>query len=459
MRCGCGAFVAALVGQHLHPDRDEPRQRLLGREARGRLGRSARPGAGHRVGAGRPAPRSRRDLGGVRGRRRGRRVPDRCRRPGDPGGRRRLDPRRRPVHGRPATVRLRGARRGVRVPVLRPRRGQRLLLRPGRAARLAAVRPVAPGRFPVDRDPRRQQRPRHRHRPARREADAGGAARPPPGARAVLGPDRRGVLRAPGGAWGGGRAGVGDCSRSARRPARASTAAGGRDAHRRRRAQRARSPGRAPCSRRSASCSPRGCCSQRPDADRARRAGPLRAPLPGALRHGARDAAAAGDDPALRLRHRRGDRRARRGGPAVAAGRATTSRGSSAGSRVRPGGWPARTSATFAARRRCRRRSGPSFTRRRDGGCRRRPPPRSRWRSSTSPARQLADAAVAAARRRCGAPGALQRHPRRGRARPGGGERCAPGRRAASRPSSSSSASGTTCGRSRPCGRRSARPP
>ena len=57
---------------------------------------------------------------------------------GDPGRRGRLDPRRRALHGRAAPLRLRRARRAFRVPVLRPRGGQRLLLRPGRAPRLAA---------------------------------------------------------------------------------------------------------------------------------------------------------------------------------------------------------------------------------------------------------------------------------------------------------------------------------
>ena len=59
-----------------------------------------------------------------------------------------LDRRRRPLHGRPAPLRLRGPRRGLRLPLLRPRRRQRLLLRPGRAARRAAARALDRGRLP-----------------------------------------------------------------------------------------------------------------------------------------------------------------------------------------------------------------------------------------------------------------------------------------------------------------------
>ena len=50
--------------------------------------------------------------------------------------RRPLDRRRRPLHRRAAALWLRRARRGLRLPLLRPRRRQRLLLRPGRADRL-----------------------------------------------------------------------------------------------------------------------------------------------------------------------------------------------------------------------------------------------------------------------------------------------------------------------------------
>ena len=67
-------------------------------------------------------------------------LPGDRRRPGDPRRRRRLDPRRRPLHRRPAALRLRGHGRAVRLPLLRPGRRQRLLLRPARGARLAAVR-------------------------------------------------------------------------------------------------------------------------------------------------------------------------------------------------------------------------------------------------------------------------------------------------------------------------------
>ena len=53
--------------QHLHPDRDQPRQRLLGRQARRRHRRAAGSRAGHRLGL--VAPRGPgRDLGRLRGR-------------------------------------------------------------------------------------------------------------------------------------------------------------------------------------------------------------------------------------------------------------------------------------------------------------------------------------------------------------------------------------------------------
>ena len=74
--------------------------------------------------------------------------------------RRPLDRRRRPLHRRPAALRLRRPRRGLRLPLLRPGRRQRLLLRPGRAARRAAARALDRGRLPRHGDPRRQQRPR-----------------------------------------------------------------------------------------------------------------------------------------------------------------------------------------------------------------------------------------------------------------------------------------------------------
>ena len=51
----------------------------------------------------------------------------------------------------------------------RARRGQRLLLRPGRGARRPPSRALDRDRRPGDGDPRRQQRPRHRDRPGVRE--------------------------------------------------------------------------------------------------------------------------------------------------------------------------------------------------------------------------------------------------------------------------------------------------
>ena len=71
-----------------------------------------------------------------------------------------------------------GPRRGLRLPLLRARRRQRLLLRPGRAARRAAPGLVDLGRLPRHGDPRRQQRARHRDRPPGGEDDAGGADGP-----------------------------------------------------------------------------------------------------------------------------------------------------------------------------------------------------------------------------------------------------------------------------------------
>ena len=94
---------------------------------------------------------------------------------GDHRGRRRLDRGRGPLHGRAPAIRLRGPRRAVRLPLLRPGRRQRLLLRPARATRLAAVRPLGRGRLPGDRDPGGQQRSRHRDRPPRGQEHAGGS--------------------------------------------------------------------------------------------------------------------------------------------------------------------------------------------------------------------------------------------------------------------------------------------
>ena len=86
-----------------------------------------------------------------------------------------------------------GPRRALRLPLLRPRRGQRLLLRPAREAGLPAVRPLGRGRLPLDRDPRRQQRPRPRDRPPRRQEHARGAARPRAHPAALPGPGGRGI--------------------------------------------------------------------------------------------------------------------------------------------------------------------------------------------------------------------------------------------------------------------------
>ena len=161
----------------LHPDRDQPRQRLLGRQARRRHRRPARPGAGHLRRTGRAAQRADRDLARLR-RRGGRRdLPGHGRRLGDHRRRRRLDRRRRPLHRRPSALRLRRTRRAVRLPLLRPGRRERLLLRAARAARLAAVRALGRRRLSGHGDPGRQQRPGHRDRPPRRQAHARRAPR------------------------------------------------------------------------------------------------------------------------------------------------------------------------------------------------------------------------------------------------------------------------------------------
>ena len=87
--------------------------------------------------------------------------------------RRRLDPRRRALHRRPAPVRLRGPRRGLRLPLLRRRRRHRLLLRAdARSCRGRRSCSPCPVGLLASRDPRRQQRPRPRDRPARRQAHA-----------------------------------------------------------------------------------------------------------------------------------------------------------------------------------------------------------------------------------------------------------------------------------------------
>ena len=188
-RLPLGAFVAALVGSifiqigtNLANDYSDAKR---GADTVDRLG----PGPGDRRGPGRPAPRAGRHLGRVRGRGRLRHLPGDGGRAGHPRRRRRLDPRRRPLHRRPPALRLRRPRRAVRLPLLRPRRRQRLLLRAARGARLAAVRALDLGRRALDRDPRRQQRPRHRHRPPRRQEHARGPAGPRAGPAPLRGAD------------------------------------------------------------------------------------------------------------------------------------------------------------------------------------------------------------------------------------------------------------------------------
>ena len=104
-----GAFVAALVGLGVHPDRHQPRQRLLGRRAGRRHRRPPRPGPCHRGRARHATPRACRHVARVRASRSSRRLPDGGRGAADPAGRRALDPRRRRVHGRAPALRLRRA--------------------------------------------------------------------------------------------------------------------------------------------------------------------------------------------------------------------------------------------------------------------------------------------------------------------------------------------------------------
>ena len=80
--------------QRLHPDRDEPLQRLLGRPPRRRHRGPARPGARDRRRADAAAAGAGRHLRRVRDRGRRGRLPGRGGRLGAAGGRRRLDPRR-----------------------------------------------------------------------------------------------------------------------------------------------------------------------------------------------------------------------------------------------------------------------------------------------------------------------------------------------------------------------------
>ena len=173
-----GAFLAALVGSifiqigtNLANDYSDARR---GADTADRLGpvRVTSAGLDH------PAAGADRDLDRLRGGGCLRHLPGLRRRLGDPRDRRLLDRRRRPLHRRPAPLRLRRPRRGLRLPLLRPRRRQRLLLRPARTARRAAARPLDRRRLPLDRDPRRQQRPRPRDRPPRRQDDLGGADGP-----------------------------------------------------------------------------------------------------------------------------------------------------------------------------------------------------------------------------------------------------------------------------------------
>ena len=170
-------FVATLLGALLHPDRDEPLQRLQRRAPRRGHRGPARPGPRHRR---RPRPAQAgpdRDLRRVRPGRARRRLPDRHRRLAAAARRHRLDPRRRALHRRPAPVRLRGPRRGVRLPVLRRRRRHRHVLRADGGAQLGVVRARGAGRPARDRDPDGQQHPRPRDRPAGGQEDARRPAR------------------------------------------------------------------------------------------------------------------------------------------------------------------------------------------------------------------------------------------------------------------------------------------
>ncbi len=94
--------------------------------------------------------------------------------------------------GGPRPVRLRRPGRAVRVPVLRPGGGDRLLLRADRGAHVGVAGAGGAGRAAGRGDPGGEQRARHRHRPARRQAHAGGEARP------RAGPD---AVRRDAGAW------------------------------------------------------------------------------------------------------------------------------------------------------------------------------------------------------------------------------------------------------------------
>ncbi len=121
------------------------------------------------------------------------------------------------------------------------RRRQRFVLRPARGARLAAVLALDLGRAALDRDPRREQHPRPRDRPPRRQADAGGPARARANASALRDIRRRRVRRPGHGHRRGRRAGRG-LPRPSRGAARLPAAAGGAHPHGRARPQRR--PGR-----------------------------------------------------------------------------------------------------------------------------------------------------------------------------------------------------------------------
>ena len=91
------------------------------------------------------------------------------------------------------------------------------------------VRALAPGRVALDRDPRRQQRPRHRDRPPGRQAHARGADRARARATALRGAGRRRLRDPAGRPARRRRARRGRCSRSLRAPLGAAPAAGGRE--------------------------------------------------------------------------------------------------------------------------------------------------------------------------------------------------------------------------------------
>ena len=178
-----GAVHRGAGGQRVHPDRDEPVERLLGRPPRRRHRGPARPGARDRGRADAAAARAGGHLRGLRRGGGGGPLPRGGGRLGAAGGGRRLDPGRRALHGRPAPVRLRGPRRAVRVHVLRARGRGGLVLRAGRGPALGGGRARRAGGAARRRDPGGEQRARHRYRPARREAHAGCETGPRPGAR------------------------------------------------------------------------------------------------------------------------------------------------------------------------------------------------------------------------------------------------------------------------------------